>query len=150
MGNANLLAGRSILVVEDEPLIAWELVQIFADEGAKSLSACTYNQAMQLAQTDHLSAAVLDCGCGDDVQMTTLCGHIAKRQIPYMFYTGYTKLDESQCNILLVRKPASREVLLRALTQLILSSRILPSPAVDHSYQLELSPQPRQENVHRH
>ena len=55
MGNAICLLGAQSWLPSDEPRIAWELVQSFADEGAKSLSARTYKQAMQLAQTDHLS-----------------------------------------------------------------------------------------------
>jgi len=69
------------------------------------------------------SAAVLDYACGDDNQTAILCDHLVKRQVPFMFYTGYDEVDEAHRTVLLVRKPASSEVLLRALMQLLLPSR---------------------------
>jgi CheY-like chemotaxis protein len=128
MGSANLLAGRSVLVVEDEPLIALDMAALIADRGGRSLPVRTCKQAVQLAETEHLSAAILDYGCGDVHQITALCDHLVKRQIPCMFYTGYDNVDESCRGVLLVRKPATGEELLRALTQLILPSRALPAP----------------------
>jgi CheY-like chemotaxis protein len=119
----NLLAGRSILIVEDDPLIAWHLAELFADGGAQTLSARACKQALQITQTEHLSAAVLDYACGDDNQTAILCDHLVKRQVPFMFYTGYDEVDEAHRTVLLVRKPASSEVLLRALMQLLLPSR---------------------------
>jgi CheY-like chemotaxis protein len=104
MGGANLLAGRSVLIVENEPLIAMDMAKIIADCGARSLLARTCKQAVELTETEHLSAAILDYGCGDVDQTTALCGHLAKRHIPYMFYTGYDDLDESCRGVLLVRK----------------------------------------------
>ena len=133
MGSANLLAGRSVLVVEDEPLIAFGMAELIADCGGRSLLVRTCRKAVQLSETEHLSAAILDCGCGGVHQITALCGHLAKRQIPRMFYTGYDNVDESFRGVLLVRKPATGEALLRALTQLILPSRALPAPTRHYS-----------------
>jgi hypothetical protein len=98
------------------------------------LLARTCKQAVELTETEHLSAAILDYGCGDVDRTTALCGHLAKRHIPYMFYTGYEDLDESCRGVLLVRKPANGEALLRALTQLLLPSRALPPPACNLPY----------------
>ena len=133
MANMNLLTGRSILIVEDEPLIAWHLAELMSDGGAKALSARTCKRAVELAETENLSAAVLDYGCGDAAQTRMLCMKLAKRQVPYMFYTGCNELDEPHRPILLVRKPANSFVLLGAVTQLLLTSRILPRPTHTHN-----------------
>jgi DNA-binding response OmpR family regulator len=133
MGSASLLAGRSILVVEDEPLIAMDVAALIADYGGRSLLVRTCKQAIELAETEHLSAAILDYGCGDVHQITSLCGHLAKRRISYLFYTGYDNVDESCRDVLLVRKPATGEALLRALTQLMLPSSALPAPTRHYS-----------------
>jgi hypothetical protein len=44
MGSAILLAGRSILVVEDDPLITLELTSLFESVGAQVIAAHTYEQ----------------------------------------------------------------------------------------------------------
>lgn len=74
MASANPLAGRSILIVEDELLIAWHLAQLIADGGANPLSAGTCNQALQLTETEHPAAAILDYAWGDGAQTKALCG----------------------------------------------------------------------------
>ena len=61
------LAGRSILVVEDEPLIAHSLKELFEAEGADVHLASTPNEALRAADEIVLSAAVVDFGSnGDD------------------------------------------------------------------------------------
>lgn len=62
MGGANLLAGRSVLVLEDEPLIALDMAELIADCGGRSLLVRTCRQAVQLSETEDLSAAILDYG----------------------------------------------------------------------------------------
>jgi DNA-binding response OmpR family regulator len=53
-------AGRSILVVEDEPLIALDIEQTFAKAGAIVLPTRTLGDAHHLVEQNSLSAAVLD------------------------------------------------------------------------------------------
>ena len=56
------LAGRTILVVEDEPLIALDIVTALRRVGANVVSAATLDGAKLLVELDKLSAAVLDFG----------------------------------------------------------------------------------------
>jgi len=57
-----ILQGRAILIVEDEPLIAMEIVRAFESAGARVLKTSTLRQALVLVEDDVLSAAVLDHG----------------------------------------------------------------------------------------
>jgi DNA-binding response OmpR family regulator len=59
------LLGRSILVVEDEPLIAMDIAQLFAPTGAEITTTNTLRHALLLAEDDGLSAAMLDHSLGD-------------------------------------------------------------------------------------
>jgi PleD family two-component response regulator len=54
------LHGRSILIVEDEPLIALDIAQAFEDAGAEIVVTSTLHHALVLVEHDGLSAAVLD------------------------------------------------------------------------------------------
>src|SRR6267154_1801796 len=87
------LCGRSILVVEDEPLIALDLEQSLRKAGARVLSACTLDRALLLAEHAGLSAAVLDYGlaagnCGP------ISERLTQRRIPFVIYSGYPDLKE--------------------------------------------------------
>ena len=64
MGSAYLLTGRSILVVEDEPLIALEMTALFEFAGAKVLQARTVAEATD--RVNGLSAVVLDYRLGQE------------------------------------------------------------------------------------
>jgi DNA-binding response OmpR family regulator len=73
------LAGRSILVVEDEPLIALDLIKHIEDAGAKVLSSATVADALRLAERPGLGAAVLDWRLtdGDCAPVATFLKHAA-------------------------------------------------------------------------
>ena len=54
------LEGRHVLIVEDEPLIAYDIAQAFEPTGAVLTTTTTLEHALILAQHDNLSAAILD------------------------------------------------------------------------------------------
>jgi DNA-binding response OmpR family regulator len=112
------LSGRSILVVEDEPLIAFDLAHAFADAGANVLTAASGQEALTLADTSALSAAVLDYMLGDD-DVTAFYQHLAGRGIPCMFYTGCDSLDGIDRAATVVSKPASNDLLVARLSSLL-------------------------------
>ena len=58
------LDGRSILIVEDEPLIVMDITQQLAT-GAALTTTNTLHHAMILAEHDGLSGAILDHSLGD-------------------------------------------------------------------------------------
>jgi DNA-binding response OmpR family regulator len=88
------LSARSVLVVEDEPLIALGLKELFEDEGAKVDIACTPKDALRLVNEVAFSAGVLDFGSAGDVK-APLCGALRARAIPFIYYTGYADLDHT-------------------------------------------------------
>ena len=52
------LGGRSILVVEDEPLIAMEIVDALKTAGAVVTTTFSFTQALILVEHDGLAAAI--------------------------------------------------------------------------------------------
>jgi len=117
MGSAYALTGRSILVVEDEPLISLEMTAIFEAAGAKVMVARTPAEAIRFVEERDVSAAVLDFGLGGD-SVSAVCGHLGERGIPFMFYTGHGHVQGSYPDAVVVEKPASGNTLLTAMAAL--------------------------------
>ena len=59
------LEGRSILIVEDEPLIVMDITQAFEGTGAALTTTNTLQHALILVEHDGLSGAILDHALGD-------------------------------------------------------------------------------------
>jgi DNA-binding response OmpR family regulator len=117
MGSAYSLTGRSILVVEDEPLISLEMTALFEAAGARVVVAQTLADAIRLVGEREISAAVLDFGLGDD-SVSAVCGHLRERGVPFMFYTGHGHVQGSYPDAVVVEKPASGNTLLTAIAAL--------------------------------
>ena len=112
------LVGQSVLVVEDEPLIALGLKDLFEAEGANVYVACTPTEALRIADGVALSAAVLDFGSRGDAN-APLCRTLRAHGIPFMYYTGYDDLNERAVGAPVVTKPASGLMLITTISQLV-------------------------------
>ena len=115
------LAGRLILVVEDEPIIALDIAQAFEAAGAAVAIKRTLRAAIHAAEDAGLSAAVLDHALGDG-DSTRLCQRLQERNIPFVNYTGYSDVDRPCDEGVLVCKPASPQVLVTTVESLLRTS----------------------------
>jgi CheY-like chemotaxis protein len=114
------LSGRSILVVEDEPLTALDLRESLEGAGAHVFAATHLAHALRLAEHPDLSAAVLDyrLGHGDTAEIGC---RLEERGIPFMFYSGYNEMREIWPDIVLLPKPANRHKLVEAVARVLAS-----------------------------
>jgi CheY-like chemotaxis protein len=112
------LQGRSILVVEDEPLIVMDLSMAFEHTGAQLTTTNTLKHALLLVEHDGLSAAILDHALGGD-NSSLLYERLKQRGIPFMTYSGYPSADSAPQGTLHVLKPATHAVLVAAMEGLI-------------------------------
>ena len=102
------LQGLSILVVEDEPLIAMDIAETFRDAGAEITITNTKRHALILAEHDGLSSAILDHALKDG-DSSALYEMLNKRGIPFMIYSGYEKRPDPACkDAPYLSKPATR------------------------------------------
>src|SRR5262245_16596396 len=110
------LAGHSILVVEDEPLIALDLRQSLESAGAHVFAATQLQYAYQLAGHPDLSGAVLDyrLGHGDTAEIGR---RLKERGIPFIFYSGYDEMHRIWPDAVRVAKPADGARLVEALAK---------------------------------
>jgi CheY-like chemotaxis protein len=81
------LAGRSILLVEDEALIRLDLTGRLLDAGATVLAASRLDRALDLADHPDISAGVLDFDLGS-ADSSPVCWKLVDRRIPFVFHTG--------------------------------------------------------------
>jgi len=83
------LAGRRILVVEDEPLVAMLIEELVAEDGGIVVGpAPTLLAAEALIAADKLDGALLDVNvCGREVY--PLAEALARDGVPFVFVTGY-------------------------------------------------------------
>ena len=113
------LSGRVVLVVEDEALVGLDVRDLLKDYGAAVLLARNVKDALALAESSELAAAVLDINlAGDDC--APICQRLAERGIPFLFHTGYSEAPvlNNWLAAPVVRKPASGERIIEALTAL--------------------------------
>jgi DNA-binding response OmpR family regulator len=104
------LVGRSILIVEDEPLIALDVAEALISAGARVVTAGTLQEALSAAEEPNLSAAILDHGLKDG-DSSQVCTRLMERNIPFVIYSGFSKLDGACRSGVLVTKPAHPQML---------------------------------------
>jgi DNA-binding response OmpR family regulator len=108
------LDGRLVLVVEDEPLVAFHISEFLEAAGARVLIAHALPTARLHAQHPDLSAAVLDHGLKTD-DTSEICTILKERDIPFVVYSGYNKLHGDCEDGKLVHKPAPPHILIATL-----------------------------------
>ena len=109
------LAGQRILIVEDEPLVALDIADVFKSAGAEVIIARTLGEAMHQAEPQDLTAAVIDHALHDGVTTSDVCAKLKERDIPFIVYSGFSKLEGACADGELVHKPASPAMLLATL-----------------------------------
>lgn len=116
------LAGKQILVVEDQCLIAADLADELERCGAVVIGpAATIDQASQyLFAHPDVAGAVLDIRVQDTL-VYDLADRLREREVPFVFATGYdrTCVPDRFAQDPLVRKPAPADEVLGALCRLV-------------------------------
>ena len=86
---AATLAGRRILVVEDEMFIAMQVEDLLLDRGCVVIGpAATTAEALQLMAAERPDAAVLDVNLGREM-VYPVADTLKAAAIPFVFVTGY-------------------------------------------------------------
>jgi DNA-binding NtrC family response regulator len=89
MQNEGVLAGLRVLVVEDEPIVAWDLAETLETYGCEIVGpAYDLAQAKELSRERTVDGAVLDVNLGSD-KVFPLADSLAAVPIPFCYVTGY-------------------------------------------------------------
>jgi DNA-binding response OmpR family regulator len=83
-----VLSGRTIVILEDEYLIALDAEGILRDLGAEVFIATNLPEAEKLAEMDHVDLALLDVNINGEFSFP-VAQKFHQRQIPIVFASGY-------------------------------------------------------------
>lgn len=115
------VAGKRILVVDDEPLIAMDIVASLEDEGCQVVGpAATLQKALSLIESKEIDAALLDANLAGD-PVDTIAAALMRRKIPFAFVSGYGRegLPEAYRQATLIKKPFQRQRLIDVIRQML-------------------------------
>lgn len=121
---ARLLEDRRILVVEDEFLAALDMAEAVERHGGRVVGPVgRLGQAMELARSEALDAAILDVRLDGETSFP-LADLLAERGVPMLFATGYdhAHLPERFDAARRIAKPVSDAALEGALRALFRSA----------------------------
>lgn len=113
----NAVSGRTVLVVEDEPLIGLDLQELLQDAGYEVVGpATTIEDALKLIHTCELRAALVDLNLGGTLT-TPVVEALLEASVPLVLLTGYSSKAElppfNECPV--IRKPYEPRNLLHVL-----------------------------------
>jgi DNA-binding response OmpR family regulator len=122
--NSTSLAGCSILICEDEPLIALGIADAFTAAGARIMTAGSFASALIAVENEVPAAVILDHALSDG-ESSQFRKRLKQRNIPYVLHSGYSNLDGPCSNAVYVPKPANPDVLVIAVLGLLRRRRTL-------------------------
>ncbi|MDQ3470766.1 MAG: response regulator [Pseudomonadota bacterium] len=118
---AELLKGRSILVVEDEMMVLMNIEDVLRDHACTEVvAAATIDQALALINARSFDAAILDVNL-DGKPSHLVADELAAHDIPFVVSTGYGQLalGSSYGDRPVLMKPYRDETLVKMLAQLL-------------------------------
>jgi DNA-binding response OmpR family regulator len=114
------LRGRSILIVEEDTLVALRLEDELHRAGARALGARRLHEALHLAEHPALAAAVVNLRLGSDSTMQ-VCRRLAQLGIPFMFHTRHDAAEALRAwpEAPVVNKPADSHLVVSSVARLL-------------------------------
>jgi CheY-like chemotaxis protein len=116
------IAGLSLLLVEDEYLIALDAEQMLLDLGAAKVEVVgTYEEAQARTLEGQFDLAVLDVNINGKLSYP-IAENLRRRGTPFVFATGYGVLDRPRADFegsAFVSKPYTKERLRQALCSVL-------------------------------
>jgi CheY-like chemotaxis protein len=114
------LAGRLILVVEDEPLVALDVEKALRAAGARVVSAGYVESGLYTTEHPELSAAVVDLRLGTG-NGAAVCRRLRQLGVPFVVHTGYPAVlvTSDWPDVPVISKPADASRIVRELARLL-------------------------------
>jgi DNA-binding NtrC family response regulator len=114
------LAGKRVLIVEDDNILAMNLANELADEGATVIAAtATVTDALDAIASKDLDGAIVDINLSGKAAFP-VADALADRHIPFVFATGYLvagHVPARHANVRRLEKPTALSIICRALEE---------------------------------
>jgi CheY-like chemotaxis protein len=122
------LAGRRVLVVEDEMLVLMLIEDLLADLGCTAVTAAaTVDQALELIASNSFDVAMLDMNLNGD-RTHAVADALAKAGVPFVFATGYAgRMREGYDDRPILTKPYQPHQLATILADLLAADPLAAS-----------------------
>lgn len=91
-GHNGPLIGKTVLIVEDEPLIALDLHAALRAAGADLIAATNSTEALRLIRRNDIAVAVVDVALADE-DCLPVCQALFHRGVPFLFHTGHREAN---------------------------------------------------------
>ena len=110
------LTGKHIFVVEDEVIVSIMLEDMLNELGATVVGpAGTLSEALAIASTEHIDAAVLDVNLRGE-RIDPVAELLQRHGVRFIFATGYGQgIGTAPAGAPVIDKPYTKEALARAL-----------------------------------
>ena len=112
------LAGRLILVAEDEALISMEIENTFKAAGGRVRVCRTVGDALAVVEERDLAAAVVNHALQDG-ETSLVCERLKERDIPFVLFSGFTNVGGACRTGVQIHKPTTSSVLLATVAELL-------------------------------
>jgi signal transduction histidine kinase/DNA-binding response OmpR family regulator len=115
------LKGKTFAVIEDEPLIALNIIAALEQVGARvSGQAVTVNEALRLITEHDFHCALVDANLRGQ-QVDDVAAALTRKKVPFAFVTGYGReaLPSSFARAKLLKKPFTEQQLLQVTAELL-------------------------------
>lgn len=115
------LAGKRLLVVEDELLVGMLVEEILSDLGAVTVGPCSrLADGLAAARAERFDGAILDVNLAGE-QADPLADLLLARGVPFLFITGYQSdsLDRRYARVPILQKPVDAVTLEKVLLTLV-------------------------------
>jgi DNA-binding response OmpR family regulator len=110
---------RTILIVEDEPLIAMMLEDFLAELGKTHVATCdSIASALAAIDAEHPDAAILDINLSGGEKTWPVADALAAKGIPFLFSSGGEDVNPSYADRPRLAKPYTIDGLATALEAL--------------------------------
>jgi two-component sensor histidine kinase len=115
------LTGKRFLVVEDEPLVALDVVAALENAGAEIAGQSgSTGEALNVIESTSLDAALLDANLRSQ-PVDEIAATLTRRNVPFLFVTGYgpESLPQAFAKTVMITKPFSHQQLVEAAALLV-------------------------------
>ena len=116
---------KSVLIVEDEAFVAWDLSQAIESSGKEVVGpAASLSSGLTLVEDKHVCAAVLDINLGDET-VWPLADTLNARGIPFGFVSAnlrHPEFDERFASAPRLTKPVREHELIAMVEELVMRS----------------------------